>query len=186
MDELSLFLRICLGMIFLSSVLSKIHKVQEHILIVKDYKMMPRYLTPIVARIIILVEIIIGVLLLLGAMIKVASALSVFILLLYIISIIVNLLRGRTEMSCGCGGIAGNHHLSWLLVIRNIIFIAISIWLLRYGTLWGGIRTVFDNGLHDIFQPSILQTIVAAIGFLILYSVVHYLINIKGRMKELL
>jgi hypothetical protein len=35
--------------------------------------------------------------------------------------VIVNLVRGRTDIDCGCGGIEGRQRLSWALVARNAV-----------------------------------------------------------------
>ncbi len=34
-------------------------------------------------------------------------------------AVVINLLRGRTDISCGCGGASGEQSLSWALVARN-------------------------------------------------------------------
>ena len=48
------------------------------------------------------------------------GAILLLLLIMYTIGIIVNLYRKRTNISCGCGGIVGDHNLSWTLVFRNI------------------------------------------------------------------
>ena len=39
-------------------------------------------------------------------------------------AVIVNLLRGRTDLDCGCGGAGGDQRLSWGLVLRNALLAA--------------------------------------------------------------
>ncbi|MGO4119283.1 MauE/DoxX family redox-associated membrane protein, partial [Rhizobium ruizarguesonis] len=53
-----------------------------------------------------------------------AKLLTAFTLLVvYSVAITINLVRGRNEISCGCGGVLGTHNLSWKLVIRNIFLL---------------------------------------------------------------
>jgi hypothetical protein len=39
-------------------------------------------------------------------------------------AVAVNMLRGRTHIDCGCGGIEGRQPLSWALVVRNLVLVA--------------------------------------------------------------
>jgi methylamine utilization protein MauE len=64
-----------------------------------------------------------------------ASALPVIAALLlwaaYGAAIAINLLRGRTEMKCGCGGIGADQSIHWGLVARNgVLVICTSLLLL--------------------------------------------------------
>ena len=42
-------------------------------------------------------------------------------------AISINLLRGNTDLSCGCGGIEDEQKLSWPLVSRNIVILLMLI-----------------------------------------------------------
>ena len=39
--------------------------------------------------------------------------------------IAVNVARGRTDIDCGCGGVEGRQRLSWSLVARNLVLVAL-------------------------------------------------------------
>lgn len=39
-------------------------------------------------------------------------------------AVAINVLRGRTHIDCGCGGIEGRQPLSWALVVRNVVLVA--------------------------------------------------------------
>lgn len=57
------------------------------------------------------------------------AAAAMLLLVLVTAGVVVNLRRGRTHISCGCGGIEGEQSLSWTLVLRNaalLLVIAIS------------------------------------------------------------
>lgn len=123
MEELAFYLRITLALLFLTTGWSKTRQMGEHIGIVEDYRIMPKKLAPLFARLETYVEIALALLLLAGFWQVQAALASSALLALYTVAIVVNLLRGRTEVSCGCGGAAGNHLLSWWLVLRNLVLI---------------------------------------------------------------
>lgn len=52
-------------------------------------------------------------------------ALAALILVVVTAAVIVNLLRGRTDLGCGCGGIEDEQTLSWALVARNGVLLAL-------------------------------------------------------------
>ncbi|MEM5622755.1 MauE/DoxX family redox-associated membrane protein [Bacillus thuringiensis] len=62
------------------------------------------------------------------------GAILLLLLIMYTIGIIVNLYRKRTNISCGCGGIVGDHNLSWTLVFRNIFLVGLIIFLIKNET----------------------------------------------------
>ncbi|MEQ9520346.1 MAG: MauE/DoxX family redox-associated membrane protein [Parvibaculum sp.] len=45
--------------------------------------------------------------------------------LLYAAAIFANLLRGRTEIECGCGGLSSDQHIHKGLVMRNLVLVAL-------------------------------------------------------------
>jgi hypothetical protein len=65
-----------------------------------------------------------------GAFLTYTVCLSFGLVLLFNIAIIVNLLRGYTRLSCHCGGVLGDHQISWWLVGRNSLISLCLIWLL--------------------------------------------------------
>lgn len=52
-------------------------------------------------------------------------ALGALLLTVVTAAVIVNLLRGRTDLGCGCGGIEDEQTLSWALVARNAVLLAL-------------------------------------------------------------
>ncbi|ARU60266.1 hypothetical protein CBW65_03700 [Tumebacillus avium] len=128
-----LFFCTLLSGIFLSSALSKRSKMEEHVAIVADYRILPEAMVRPLAIGEVYVEGALAVLLLIGSLrdslLPWAALGSLLLLAVYSAAIGINLLRGRREISCGCGGVAGNHLLSWKLVLRNLVLMAGCGWV---------------------------------------------------------
>jgi len=86
---------------------------------VSGYKLLPQAFEKPVSRIIPFAEIVIALSLLLwsASVVPVLAALSLWIV--YGGAIAINLLRGREELDCGCGGIGADQKIHWGLVVRN-------------------------------------------------------------------
>lgn len=53
------------------------------------------------------------------------AALAALLLCVVTAAVIINLARGRTDIGCGCGGIEDEQTLSWALVARNAVLLAL-------------------------------------------------------------
>jgi Methylamine utilisation protein MauE len=83
------------------------------------YRLLPEVLLGAATRGVPAIETALGLGLLLPATRSIALMGTAGLLLLYALSMAVNLMRGRDYIDCGCGGAA--HPLSWGLVVRNIM-----------------------------------------------------------------
>jgi Methylamine utilisation protein MauE len=83
------------------------------------YRLLPQTLVVPVARLLPIVESALGVGILIPATRPAALLLLAGLVLVYGLAMAVNLLRGRHDIDCGCGG--ATHPLSWGLVARNIV-----------------------------------------------------------------
>ncbi|QSX23449.1 MauE/DoxX family redox-associated membrane protein [Priestia megaterium] len=149
-SELELFIRVFLAFIFISSAVSKYNNFDKHIGIISDYKILPSSFSRIAGRFDFTAELCVGILLLIGFLKPLAVSISVLLLLIYIVAVSINLLRGRKEISCGCGGILGNHQLSWKLVARNIFLVLtiISILLIKDSLFSFDTLIQTDSAIH--------------------------------------
>ncbi len=95
----------------------------------KAYRLVPEALVSVAAGMIILVEIIAATLLLLGP-VQGAALLAMGLLTVYAAAIGVNLLRGRTQIDCGCHFGQGSGQISAALVARNGLLCAFAAVLL--------------------------------------------------------
>lgn len=146
MEEMVLFLRLLLALLFFSTAWSKLKKMGEHIGIVKDYQILPDRLAAPFAKGEVYVELALSVLLVTGLFQQAAALAGAGLLLLYTTAIVINLARGRTEISCGCGGAAGNHQLSGLLVLRNACLIAMAVAVYAVNPALGSADTWLAGG----------------------------------------
>ncbi len=90
-----------------------------------SYQLLPGALVIPFARLLPVVEAGIGVMVLIPA--TRSAGLTVFALIVgtYAIAIAINLIRGRNQIDCGCGGDV--HLLSWGLVGRNAVLVCIAL-----------------------------------------------------------
>jgi uncharacterized membrane protein YphA (DoxX/SURF4 family) len=91
---------------------------------VENYRLLPESLLGAVAWAVPIGEMAAGVFLLFAATRFVGAALAIVMLLGVTSAVIVNLLRGRVDIDCGCGGLVGHvgeQPLSWFLVGRNVV-----------------------------------------------------------------
>lgn len=105
------------------------HKLRDPALFqanVDNYRLLPPGLTWAVAMLLSIWELAAGVFLLFGSTRDAGAALTLGLLLVVTAAVIVNLLRGHTEIDCGCGslgGHVGDQTLSWGLASRNAVLI---------------------------------------------------------------
>ena len=89
------------------------------------YRLLPAGLASALARVLPSVEIGLGVGVLLPASRQAALLATAALLAVYAGAMTINLVRGRREIDCGCGG--DTHPLSWGLVGRNAVLIGIAL-----------------------------------------------------------
>jgi hypothetical protein len=102
--------------------LAAIHAMREWAVfgaIVEEYRLVPRPLALIAARILPPLELIVAAALLLPTASRIGAVLGFCLMLLFTAAIIVNIARGRVSIDCGCGG-ADGQELSTGLVLRNV------------------------------------------------------------------
>ncbi len=104
------------------------HKVSERDVFVgalQAYRLLPPGAAPALARVLPGIEIGLGIGILLPAGRQAALLAAAALLAVYAAAMTINLLRGRREIDCGCGG--EGHPLSWGLVGRNLVLIGIAL-----------------------------------------------------------
>ncbi|MBO8157189.1 MAG: hypothetical protein H0Z32_12075 [Bacillaceae bacterium] len=165
------------GYLYLFSFLSKVRNIDEHISIIYQYKIIPYGFVNTFFKINLTVELVLSFMFLVGAKLILAIYLSITLLALYTIAILVNLFRGNTEIDCGCGGILGNHKLSYKLVFRNLLLIFLTI----------EVYFLYKNySLLTIFQDKeFLLTQIVTIPFIFIVFSIKELIIIKRHLDFL-
>lgn len=122
-----LFIRTFIALVLLVAGISKLSGRREFIEAVRNYRLLPENLAIFVGRWIPVLEAMIGISLLLGILVSLTTFAAAALFVLFGIAVAVNLLRGRRNISCGCFGPQQNHHLTWILVARNMIFAILAV-----------------------------------------------------------
>lgn len=113
-----------LAVILLAGAISKLRDVQAWFHAVEQFGLLSSRLTRPASIVVLAAELASGLLLLLPHT-RVAGAMAAVLLLVIVTSaVIVDLRRGRTDISCGCGGLGSDQRLSWALVVRNLVLLA--------------------------------------------------------------
>lgn len=110
------------GLMFLLASVHKLTGFARFRTILRDYRVMPGILVPLVAATVPTLEIALGITWLFASEPRMAGIATAILLMLYTSAIALNLLRGRVHISCGCGfgkAARGDEALSWGLVLRN-------------------------------------------------------------------
>lgn len=158
---------IALAAILLLGALDKLRDLTRYSGAVAAYGLLPPALVGAFARLFVAVELAAGVLLLLPATARVAGAwLALGLLALVSSALLLNLLRGHTDIDCGCGGPAhARVGLSWWLIGRNALLLACCVPALLPGQP--------SRTLQWIDAPALLGATLAIIG---LYYTANHLI----------
>jgi len=123
-------LTIALALMLIGAAWHKLPSQQKFAAIVADYRLLPQSMVPLVSWLIPVTEILLGFAWLTGGATALVAPLTALMFLIYGLAIAINLLRGRLHISCGCGlgnSSGENQPLSWMLVLRNILLMALAL-----------------------------------------------------------
>ena len=113
------------ALIFLAGAGRKLIDLEAFEQAVASYELTNDLITWVLSRLIPFLELSAG-LLLLAPKVRDIGALAAICLLVFVTTAVtINLLRGRTELSCGCGGFEEEQPISWNLVLRNLTLIGL-------------------------------------------------------------
>lgn len=125
-----LFIRFIVGILLISVAFSKFRHRRDFRRAIQDYRLIPAKmetslkLSGLLSALVPPLELLLGIALISGILLTPALLLSILLFGVYTAALTINLRRGRFELSCGCGGILGNHRISWWMVGRNILLLA--------------------------------------------------------------
>lgn len=120
---LAWILRASLAALFATAALHKIRDPRAFLRTFSEYEIVPRRVTIPTAFALVAAESLIAVGLMAGPQGFPAGLAAVSLLLAYSLAIVVNLLRGRRDIDCGCLGPAKRQPLSAWLVFRNGVLV---------------------------------------------------------------
>jgi len=110
-----------LAIVFASAAWHKLRDLLAFELALDAYALLPSPLVRPFAWTLPLLESLAAVTLVLTPTRTAGGVLAIALLALVTGAVVVNLLRGRTDVGCGCGGIEDEQTLSWALVARNAL-----------------------------------------------------------------
>ncbi|MBM4219837.1 MAG: methylamine utilization protein MauE [Gammaproteobacteria bacterium] len=98
--------------------------------VLRNYELIPAGLVPLTAMVIVAAEAAAALLLVPPAVRGYGALAAVALLAAYAIAIAINLLRGRTRIDCGCLGFGRQDRITWTMVARNLVLVALALALL--------------------------------------------------------
>lgn len=186
-EELTLYARVILSILFLSAAVSKLMHFDKHVGVVQDYQIVPERFVRLFSQLEVAAEIAVGMMLWVGLLPGLAALGATGLLVMYGIAISINLLRGRTEVSCGCGGAAGSHQLSWWLVLRNALLLGIGMWLWNTNSRYATVQALIEGSAFDeAFDVMVIPVMMMAMISMVVYTLVNEWQTMVSRGRQLL
>jgi len=124
---LSLMARLVITAIFASAAVHKLRDVRSFAAAVEDYGLLPRPIITPSAILFAAIELAVAAGLWLHALRTPAALAGAGLLTLYAGAIVINLMRGRRDIDCGCSWGSTPQPLSGWLVIRNVILVLMTL-----------------------------------------------------------
>jgi hypothetical protein len=122
----ALTLRVCFALLFGLAAFHKLRNVASFRYTLGLYEIVPASLVPSLALLVVGAEVYIAFRLPFSPTIHFGAA---AVLAAYAVAIALNVVRGRTDLDCGCMGPAARTPLSWWLVARNTLMVALLLTL---------------------------------------------------------
>lgn len=146
--------------------------------VVRNYGLLPAAMAPFASRLIIVLEATVVLGLVSGLWLPGAAGLAIALLTIYGAGMAINLSLGRRDIDCGCFGPAGNagsrHALSGWLLLRNLLLIAVTVFLFIPVTA------------RDLTALDLATIVAATVAGLVIYSAADQLIANAPRQAGLL
>jgi hypothetical protein len=131
------------ALLFARAAVHKLRDLAQFEQILAAYRVLPAG-TGAASRLLPLLELAVAAGLMVPASRLPASVAALLLLLIYALAIAINLLRGRRDISCGCGGPRDRTRIAPWMVARNVVIaVALALTLLP----WGGRDLVFTDAV---------------------------------------
>ncbi len=184
-----LFLRLLLGLILLSTGISKLTHPVPFRNAIQDYRILPpavdaKYaISRILATSIPIMEVVTGLGLISGLLLLPLVLLALLLFLVFCGALMINLARGRYDLSCHCAGVLGEHRISWWLILRNAAcMVGLLVLLFTPADMFTASMLLYHPSLLsttlslNVFFPVTLLVVVVLI-VLLLYNAAHVVWN---------
>lgn len=168
----SLTISAAAGLVLVQGAWQKWQQLEAFAAAMQDYELIPDVAVPSASRALIATEATIGLALLWPRSHPWALLAGIALLVMVTAAVVLNLLRGRTAISCGCGG-ASDQQISWSLVMRNGLF----------ATLLGLAAQPWSD--RQLIPLDYLTCLVGALMLAGFYAVVGQLLSNQPRLDAL-
>lgn len=162
-----------LSWVFLSAAWHKLRHADHFQAILDSYRLLPFPARAFHALALGLGEAAIGVGILLGNVRSTATLAAITVLTVYALAISFNLVRGRREIDCGCAGPLHSQPISWHLVARNVMLVALVATIL------------FGEAERTLGWIDWLTTVFAGAAAIMIYRGAGVLLEIQLKLNEM-
>lgn len=107
--------------------ISKLPRRKQFVFVVIAYRVLPRKLATAYAYFLPGIELVVGLLLLVGIAARATGAVSGVLLASFVGAMALNVLRGRTELDCGCFGSSRQRKISSWAIVENCLLLLLAI-----------------------------------------------------------
>jgi hypothetical protein len=174
-EYINILIGFLLSIILLFTGIDKLLNQEEHIKSIGLYKLLHLNLIKPILIFFIMMELYLGIAYLLGYTNWINTLLFIALIGIYTAAVAINIYRGNTKISCGCGSFLQNEQLSIGIIFRNIVLIIFSILIV---ITEGSNTTQFFEKLL-IFASALSVFIFYGISSKFLYS-----LKLLNRMKR--
>ena len=124
---IDLAIRACLALLFAAAAVHKLRDLARFGATMAEYRLLPPALARPASLAVVAAELAVATALVLSPARAAGYTGAATLAALYAVAIGVNLLRGRRDLDCGCLGAGGRETISWWLVGRNLVLVAVAL-----------------------------------------------------------
>lgn len=139
-----LVLRVLLGALFMYSAADKVLDPERFAIAARAYKLLPVPLTNLFALVLSWSEMLAGIMLFFGVQTRKAAATVFILLVMFTVAIGTTIVRGLA-IDCGCFGNEGGAQTGYLLVIRNLFLMTVSLIIMRFDSGYLGLSRIVSR-----------------------------------------
>jgi hypothetical protein len=115
------------GAFFLIFALKKLPDRPGFVFVVVAYRVLPRRWAEVYGYCLPWLELCVGGMLVLGILPRVFAFVAAFLLISFLVAIGLNIMRRRTDLSCGCAGGSSQQKIGSMLLLRNLALLLLAV-----------------------------------------------------------